>query len=251
MKYITSSTYLRDIAKHVVSMRITVLVDDVAREGFISSTGIAVLVNADIAVLFDIGGTEEALEYNSKKLSVDLSSIDAVVISHAHYSHFSAYGLVAWEVPFIKTYIPYGTRDSLGLRLEKYSFKVVEVNNWTRISNKIFVTKPFTGPPVEHYLIVDRGSDLVVLTGCLHPGLRTLWEVMDHFSKPIGLLVGGLHLRNISEKEVKQFLSALLEDEKIGKIAPLHCTGNKARALLEAEYRGRYIDIRGGDVLKI
>lgn len=232
-------------------MRIAILVDDAAREGFTPSMGIAVLVNADIVVLFDAGGTEEALEHNSEKLAVDLSLIDALVISHAHYSHFSAHGLISWEAPFTKTYVPYGTRDSLGLQLQKNSLRVVEVNDWTRISNHIFISKPFKGPPVEQYLVIDRGPDLVVLTGCLHPGPRSLREVKNYFSKPVGLLVGGLHLRNAPEREVVWFLSELFEGEKIGKIAPLHCTGSKARAILEANYRERYIDIRAGDVLKL
>jgi 7,8-dihydropterin-6-yl-methyl-4-(beta-D-ribofuranosyl)aminobenzene 5'-phosphate synthase len=38
-------------------------------------------------VLFDTGQTPEVLLHNAELLAIDLSSADAVVLSHGHYDH--------------------------------------------------------------------------------------------------------------------------------------------------------------------
>lgn len=66
---------------------ISVLVDDRAGPGLSAEHGLALWVEATgKRVLFDTG-QGQALLYNAEKMGVNLSTADAIVLSHGHYDH--------------------------------------------------------------------------------------------------------------------------------------------------------------------
>lgn len=68
-------------------LRLTVLVDNQARTPLLAEHGLAVLIETDhTRVLFDTGQGPALLE-NGRSLGIDLSGLDAVVLSHGHYDH--------------------------------------------------------------------------------------------------------------------------------------------------------------------
>ena len=71
------------------SVRITVLVDEQARDGtFIPEHGFAAWIEtAAGAVLFDTGQSEQVLMHNAQACGIDISAAAAIVISHGHYDH--------------------------------------------------------------------------------------------------------------------------------------------------------------------
>lgn len=70
------------------TIRVTVLVDNTANgNDLIAEHGFSCLIEADgHRILFDTGA-KDALLKNSMSLSVNLSKLDALVLSHGHYDH--------------------------------------------------------------------------------------------------------------------------------------------------------------------
>ena len=72
-----------------MSCKLTILVDNTVKKGsdLTAEHGLAIFVETpDSSFLFDCGHTGIAWN-NAAKLSVDLSSVDFVVLSHSHYDH--------------------------------------------------------------------------------------------------------------------------------------------------------------------
>ena len=69
-------------------LRITILIDDCPNDtGLIAEHGLALWIEADERrMLFDTGQSA-ALVQNAKHLDIDLSTANALVISHGHYDH--------------------------------------------------------------------------------------------------------------------------------------------------------------------
>ncbi|MCM1129780.1 MAG: MBL fold metallo-hydrolase [Alistipes senegalensis] len=69
------------------TLRITILVDNEAKEGLAKEHGFAAWIEAgQKRILFDTGH-EGALQVNAAKLGIDLSTADTLVISHGHKDH--------------------------------------------------------------------------------------------------------------------------------------------------------------------
>ncbi len=79
---------------------ITILVDNLAREGLAAEHGFAVLIGAGgRKILFDTGQTGAVLGGNADALGVDLSGVEAVVLSHGHYDHTGGVPLALAHAP--------------------------------------------------------------------------------------------------------------------------------------------------------
>ena len=71
-------------------IRICLIVDNSSPEGLIAEHGFAAWIEVgEKNFLFDTG-QGSALEVNAKKLGIDLSQADALVLSHGHYDHTGA-----------------------------------------------------------------------------------------------------------------------------------------------------------------
>lgn len=79
---------------------ITILVDNLAREGLAAEHGFAVLIGAGgRKILFDTGQTGAVLGGNADALGEDLSGVEAMVLSHGHYDHTGGMPLALARAP--------------------------------------------------------------------------------------------------------------------------------------------------------
>lgn len=66
---------------------ITLLVDNLAGKGLQHEHGLSIFIeHQGKRILFD-NGQNEVLFYNAEKLSISLSNLDAIILSHGHYDH--------------------------------------------------------------------------------------------------------------------------------------------------------------------
>lgn len=231
---------------------ITIIIDDRGslngRIGGVHGLSIYIEACRNI-ILFDTGPDPGLLQRYSDLLGLDLSIIDAVVISHTHSDHIGGLSYIGWVSPHAKVYIPYASGYVLEGFIRRQGLIPQEVLDWIAINSCIYISKPFYGPPWEHALIVKGLKGLIVITGCAHKGIVDMVnEIMSFFKeRKIYMVIGGLHLsrapRHIIEKTVEELLS------RVEYVAPLHCSGDYVRKLLKEH--GRLVDLYAGSKLTI
>lgn len=104
----------------------------------------------------------------------------------------------------------------------------------------------------EQFLLVETGGGLVMVNGCCHSGLinslRHIRSVRP--GAKIRAMVGGLHLRSASLRELERIAVALEECEPELIVAG-HCTGEAAEKLLAERFGPRFRSLRTGLELEL
>jgi 7,8-dihydropterin-6-yl-methyl-4-(beta-D-ribofuranosyl)aminobenzene 5'-phosphate synthase len=203
-------------------------------------------------LLFDVGGDFSTLLSNIKALELDISKLDAVVISHNHWDHvYGLPGVLAFTQYRSSVYVPSSSREAILRQNPRAS--VMTVNEPEQISDDIWSTGSLDAHYrdisfFEHSLILNKEDGLYVVTGCAHPGIVKIVERVKQLfpEKSITLLAGGFHLVDTTEEEIKQ-ISATLKKLGVTNIAPSHCTGEMAIEIFEKEWREHYLRLYLGD----
>jgi 7,8-dihydropterin-6-yl-methyl-4-(beta-D-ribofuranosyl)aminobenzene 5'-phosphate synthase len=132
----------------------------------------------------------------------------------------------------------------------KQKAEVIEVTAGQHIAPGAYTTGGIDGASIsEQALVLVTARGLVVVTGCTHPGIvRIVEQARDLFGGPIFLVMGGFHLGNKSEKELK---SILADFRRLGvdRVVPLHCSGHRAVVMLEQEYKAKFIEAGVGRII--
>lgn len=101
----------------------------------------------------------------------------------------------------------------------------------------------------EIMLVVDSGASLTVLVGCSHPGILNMVEaVLERFDKPIGALIGGIHLNKASLEHIQQVIGCLIE-KNISMLGLSHCSGDLTLEILQ-QHAGTFIKQSVGSVFE-
>ena len=87
---------------------------------------------------------------------------------------------------------------------------------------------------MELSLAIDTPEGIVLVVGCSHPTIEKVVEAAKAtIDKPLHLVVGGLHLLPAKDEEINRIAAALHDTWKVEWIAPVHCTGEPAFAILK------------------
>lgn len=185
---------------------ITPLVEWRTSSGFIGEPGVSYLVKTDQAnVLIDLGFGDQTgvLAGNAAKLGVDINSIDALVITHMHLDHIGGGPSLVNDTIFWPSSFgdPTGKLCFLPENADAPDFSSVVVSGPTLLPGGMASTGPlarrlFLMGWCEEQIIIARIKDkgLVIITGCGHPGLEVIFNMVRHLSdEPIHAVVGGLH----------------------------------------------------------
>lgn len=234
-------------------MKLTIVSDDKStRRGILRRHSFSIVVErSDVFYMFGLASDPSVLEHNSRRLGLDLSLLDYVIVSHEHRSHYGGYRYVAEEAPYISAFIPYGTMESLGRLFNRSGLRAREVMRWTALDEGVYVSGPYEGPPHEHFLVIDQGSELVVLSGCLHPGPLALIDVSNYLGKRVGTIIGGFHLMNAPNNVVENYARVIAEVIRPRTVIPLHCSGERFINDLKSKYNVEVMEMGAGDVLVI
>jgi 7,8-dihydropterin-6-yl-methyl-4-(beta-D-ribofuranosyl)aminobenzene 5'-phosphate synthase len=208
------------------------------------------------------------LLHNLKALDIGPATIDAVAISHAHHDHTGGLPallpLLRPGIPLFanadlfreRYYDHEGTPKSIGIPLARGTLAermALMLDNspqevlpgiWT--TGEISIRPEFQGSGkrllmqgpaalvADEYrddmaLVLQDRDALVLLCGCCHAGLlNTLTHVERTFERPVAAIIGGLHLGNVSDDDLRRSSARLSDMAALQSVCPGHCTGEAA-----------------------
>jgi len=231
-------------------IKIFIVVDNTSyRNDFESAWGLSLYVEAyKHSFLFDTGPDPGVFRRNLEKTDIDLRSIDFVVISHCHKDHTGGLEYIAERRPGLQIYIPDESRRHY---IQEIGLRPSVIKDLTKISENIFITKPLEGPPIEQSLVIKNDDKMILLVGCSHPGITNIVrEVVYIFKKSPEIIIGGLHLFNVSTERVKEIVEELISIG-VKKIFPIHCSGEKTREYIKTNYPEIYGDGGAGMIIEL
>jgi len=194
-------------------MKVSVVFDNEAEEGFRQSWGFSCVVEkGKEKILFDTGANGRLLLHNMNQLKIEPKGITGVFISHDHWDHKDGLPcfLNVLDKP-IPVYVP----ESMEERIKKEvgdAGKVIGISEGKKIAEGLYSTGELDGEIKEQSLIAETEKGLFVFCGCSHPGVDKIIKKSKEFGRVYGVM-GGFH-------DFDKFES--LKELKL--IVPCHCT---------------------------
>ncbi len=249
--------------------RITILVDAFGdRPELKQDWGYSALIEyGGKRILFDTGNDSAGFAHNVQKLGVDLTRLDAVIISHRHGDHTAGLRHVLRLNPRVKIYVPndeafggptpmgfFSRSDSTLPRRMRYFNGVLperiphgsawQSANFVRVDSTLEIAPGFRlvrniapvapfNETAEISLVIDTPEGQVVVVGCSHPGIERIVASVARTNERIAMIAGGLHWVSTLPGEVQRLAVALHDRWNVQSIAPGHCTGEIGFAMLQ------------------
>ena len=228
-------------------------------------------------ILFDTGNNADIFAHNVQTKGIDLTKLDFVIISHRHGDHTSGLNYLLKVNPTVKIYAPqenfgvfgaalpgtfYRRDESLPPEMRYFDGNPPEQlrfgspwpeANFTWISKDTEIAPGFhiislTGKWGADFelreisLAMDTPEGLVLIVGCSHTMIeKIVQEAKTTINKPIHLVIGGFHLLPAKDDQIKAIAAFLHDEANVGFIAPTHCTGEPAFAILKESFGDKYV----------
>jgi len=267
--------------------RATILYDAFGRASALQKDwGFAALVEyGGRRILFDTGNDAAIFAGNVKQLGVDLTRLDAVVISHRHGDHTTGLEVVVAANPGVPIYAPeepaffkggapkeFLLRDpSLPPQLRYFDGKDPNVlrsgTPWpqanfqivrgtTEILPGFFVVttrseKAGTREMNELSLAIRGPKGLAVIVGCSHPGVEKILAAAAQIDKQLYTAIGGFHLVLTPGDEIERVANMLHDTLGLQRVAPGHCTSEPGFAAFMRRFGDRFDQAGLGAVLPL
>ena len=262
-------------------VKVTVLCENVQGcDGVCAEHGLSLYIEAcGKRILFDMGQSGLFSE-NAASLGIDLSAVDAAVLSHGHYDHgggIRTFLDINKSAPIYVHPLAFGDYYSgkekyIGLDKSLYGCdRLIFTDRETKLFDGITIIAPnerelsfpnetyglymkADGELIpdtflhEQYLIIDDGDTKTVISGCSHRGID---KIAAYFNADV--LIGGFHLKKLDVEKDSGVLSELgdkLLSQKT-KYLTCHCTGEEQYQYMK-DRMGERVDYAAcGDVIEI
>lgn len=234
------------------------------KRGFHGEHGLSLYMEtADMKLLLDTGQTD-AFIANAEALGIDLTSLDAVVLSHGHYDHGGGLKVLYDKLSPLPPPLfagrgfdtPRRARDGDSLKdiglpsaiVPEHSPAPILIDTFEKVGTNTYIL-----PPVERIdgteafarfrvikgasekldnfddelsLVFDEKDGIVIVTGCAHRGILNIANaaIRAFPGKPIKALVGGFHLIDASDKELAEIAKTIALLDPEAVFCA-HCTG--------------------------
>jgi 7,8-dihydropterin-6-yl-methyl-4-(beta-D-ribofuranosyl)aminobenzene 5'-phosphate synthase len=225
-------------------------------------------------ILFDTGNNARIFEHNVRELGIDLTRLDAVVVSHRHGDHTTGLTYLLDVNSDFRIYAPQegaffksggisgffephpGLPPELryfdgkpperfvsGTPWDKGNFEIV--TKTTEIFPGFFVLstrseKPGTLEMNEVSLAIRTPRGLAVVVGCSHPGVEKILESAARIDPRIYTVTGGFHLVLTPQAEVQRTADFLHDSLQVERVAPAHCTSELGFAVFMERFQDRF-----------
>ena len=212
-------------------------------------------------VLFDTGTNPDIFTSNFRKMELDASKVDFLVISHEHGDHtdgIPAFAKMKNNIPnivpmknSIPVIVPFSFSEAFKKRMTGLNFEPLLVDKPGKICEHLYTSGEFDYEIAEQALVLDTKKGLVVMTGCSHPGIvKMLNKIKSDFSKNIYMVFGGFHLLQKSDKEMNQIISDM-KALGVVKCGATHCTGDKQIQMFKNSFGDNYFELGVGNAIII
>lgn len=259
-------------------MKVSVLIENTARASSLAAEhGLSLYIETGgLRLLFDTGATG-AFADNARQMGVELSAVDALILSHGHYDHgggMEAFLQCNASAPvylsrhaFGDYYNGSGKYIGLPRRLQEHP-RLIPVEDTLTLAPGVMLdccrsrelkypTDPFglqmmkngcLCPEEFHhelYLVVEE-EKRICFSGCAHRGV----ENIVHWLKP-EVLIGGFHFKQLQpgDPRLDQAAQRLLEPPC--EYYTCHCTGESQYAYLKAQMGDRLHYLSTGDRVEL
>jgi 7,8-dihydropterin-6-yl-methyl-4-(beta-D-ribofuranosyl)aminobenzene 5'-phosphate synthase len=237
----------------------------------------ALIEYGDKRILFDTGNNAEIFAHNVAAKGIDLTKLDFAIVSHRHGDHTSGLSHLLKINPTVKIYAPqenfgvfgaalpgtfYRRNESLSQEMRYFDGKPPETlrfgSPWPE-GNFTWVTKTTEVAPGFHLILlngtwgvdlevkeislaIDTPDGIVLILGCSHSTIEKIVETAKStINKPIHLVLGGTHLLPANDDQIRSTAASLRDNWNVRFIAPVHCTGEPAFAILKESFGDRYL----------
>lgn len=228
-------------------------------------------------ILFDTGNNAEIFAHNVEAKGIDLTDLDFAVVSHRHGDHTSGLNYLMTVNPSVPIYVPkenfgvfgaalpgtfYKRDESLPPEMRYFDGRPPETlhfgSAWPE-GNFTWITETTEVAPGFHLILlkgswgvdldvmeislaIDTPDGIVLVVGCSHPTIETIVETASTLlGKPIHLVLGGTHLLPAAPDEISRIAATLRDQWQVEWLAPVHCTGELAFAILKESFGDRYV----------
>lgn len=259
-------------------MRVSVLIENTARVPDLASEhGLSLYIETgDSRLLFDTGATG-AFADNARKMGVDLSGVDALILSHGHYDHGG--GIEAFlecnstapiylsRHAFAEHYNGAGRYIGLPRHLQGCSRLIPVEKTLTlapgvmldccRNRMPLYPSEPF-GLQImkngrlcpeefdhELYLVVEE-QKRICFSGCAHRGV----ENIVHWLMP-EVLIGGFHFKQLPPGDRRLDLAAHRLLAAPCEYYTCHCTGEEQYLCLKEKMGERLHRLSTGSIIEL
>lgn len=224
-------------------------------------------------ILFDAGQTD-GFARNAQQLGVDLSQVDAAVLSHGHYDHSGGLEHFLKINQTAPVYVsPYAAQPHFNAKGNYIgiSFALAESSRFLHsregqeLAPNVTLHTITADVPIEpygltmeekgvlmpedfrheQYLLVREQGKRVLFSGCSHKGIL---NIMNAFSPDV--LVGGFHLFRETEEETLREIAHVLSQYPTAYYTG-HCTGQAQYACMKQVLGERLQSISAGFTLSL
>lgn len=253
-------------------MEITVVVENlVYQKGLKAEHGLSLYFeDGGKRFLFDTGQSHCFYD-NARKLGVDISKVDYLIISHGHYDHTGGMKefmkrneraqIIIQKEAFVPKYHHgkyIGMPHNFNLSEKRLQYpgrkmwlsdhvcvmgrpQIVYEDDCHRLGFHIGNHDELREDSFqdELFICITQNGQLSIISACSHNGISNMIEsAKKEFQLPLQSIVGGLHLQNESEKALMR-LCQRLEFQQVKNLALGHCTGVEAYSFLKEHCRIR------------
>ena len=259
-------------------MKVSVLIENTTRDPALQPEhGLSLYIETgSLRLLFDTGATG-AFADNAHKMGIDLSKVDALILSHGHYDHGGGIETFLRDNHTAPVYVSAqafgdhynGAGKYIGLprNLQDHP-RLIPVTDRITLAPGItldpclrqapkYPPEPF-GLQVqkegrfypetfdhELYLIVEADKR-ICFSGCAHRGVENIL----HWLQP-DLLVGGFHLKQLTVDDRRLELAARRLKQNPCQYYTCHCTGQEQYNYLKQQLGTQLSYLSTGDVITL